>query len=116
MPLSISSRNDSGIAILGLNGSLTLGPRLRTFHSSIERVLTEAGCAGLVLNLAGVSAMDSAGIGELVTIHTKASSRGIPVVLVQASSRVKEILSITRVDSLFRFADDEGSAVRGLRR
>jgi anti-anti-sigma factor len=115
MALTISSRNDGGIAILEMTGNLTLGPRLRTFQSRIERVLTEKTCAGLVLNFAGLTALDSAGIGELVKTHSRAASRGVSVVLVKASTHVKEVLAITRVDSLFSFADDERSALRELR-
>jgi anti-sigma B factor antagonist len=115
MPLTISSRADAGIAILEVTGNLTLGPRLRTFQSSAERALTKQGCAGLVLNFAGLSALDSAGIGELVKIHSRAVSRGVSVVLVKVSSHIKEVLAITRVDSLFTFADDERSALREIR-
>jgi len=116
MLLSITSRSENGIAILQIHGSLTLGPRLRTFQSRADRALSEAGCNGLVLNFSSVSVLDSAGIGELVMLHSTASSRGIPVALVQASPRVKELLRTTRLHVLFACADDEKTAVGEFRR
>jgi anti-anti-sigma factor len=114
MALSITSRGANSIAILQLQGNVTIGPHLRSFQSRARRVLEEDGCRGLVLNFAGVSALDSAGIGELVKIHSLAAARGIRAVIAQASPRVKELLAITRVDALFAFADSELSALKGL--
>jgi anti-anti-sigma factor len=111
----LSSRSEHGIGILQVHGSITLGPHLRSFHARAERMLKEPGCAGLVLNFASVSALDSAGIGELVMIHSAAARRGVRVVVVKASPRIRELLVITRVDGLLAFADDESSAIRGLR-
>jgi anti-anti-sigma factor len=115
MGMSISSRSDGGIAILEIHGNIRLGPSLHAFQSKARRVLNEPGCAGLVLNLAQVSGMDSAGIGGLVAIHSSAARRGLRVVVVRPSAGVKEILAITRVDELFNFVGDEHSAIRSLR-
>jgi anti-sigma B factor antagonist len=115
MGMSIASRNDGGIAILEVRGSITLGPSLRAFQHRARRVLNEPGCAGLILNLAEVPVMDSAGIGGLVAIHSSAARRGLRVVVVRPGARVKEVLAITRVEALFSFVDDERSAIRELR-
>ena len=112
---SISSRIDGGIAILEVHGSITLGPSSRGLQARARLVLNEPGCAGLVLNLADVSSLDSAGVGGLVAIHSSAARRGLRVVLVRPSDRVKEVLDITHVGTLFSFADDEHSALRDLR-
>jgi anti-anti-sigma regulatory factor len=50
-----------------------------------------------------------------VTIHSTAARRGLKVVIVRPSERVKEVLAITRVEELFTFAGDERSAIRDLR-
>jgi anti-sigma B factor antagonist len=112
--MNITSRSVAGIAILEVHGSITLGPHLHAFQSRARHVLDEPGCLGLILNLAAVSSMDSAGIGGLVAIHSRAAHRGLQVVLVRPSERVKEILAITRVEALFHFAGDEHSAIREL--
>ena len=115
MGMSISSRSVDGIAILEVHGNVTLGPSLHAFQARARRVLNEPGCAGLVLNLAEVSGMDSAGIGGLVAIHSRAAHRGLHVILVRPNTSVKAILALTRVDQLFRFAGDEHTAIRDLR-
>jgi anti-sigma B factor antagonist len=116
MAMSISSRDDGGIAILEVHGDITLGPSSRGLQSRSRRVLNEPGCGGLILNLADVSSLDSAGIGGLVSIHSSAARRGLRVVVVRPSERVKEVLAITRVDELFSFAGDERSAILDLRK
>jgi len=115
MGMNISSRSDGRIAILEVHGDITLGPSSRAFQSRARHVLNEPGCAGLVLNLAEVTGIDSAGIGGLVAIHSSAARRGLRVVLVRPSERVKEVLAITRVEELFSFAGDERAAMRDLR-
>jgi anti-anti-sigma factor len=111
MSLIVSSRSDRGVAIFQPQGTLTLGPALHKLQGLVDRGVNDAGCTGLVLDLAGVSGIDSAGIGELVRIQSIAARRRLRVVLVQASPRLKEMLAVTRVDALFIFADDERSAL-----
>jgi anti-sigma B factor antagonist len=111
MALMVSSRSDRGVAIVRPQGKLTLGPALHGFQRCVDRGVSDAHCAGLVLDLAQVSEMDSAGIGELVRIHSTAAHRRFRVVLVRAGPRLKEMLAVTRVDGLFIFADDERSAL-----
>ena len=111
MGLILSSRNDRGVAIFRPQGKLTLGPALHGFQKRVDRGIRDAHCGGLVLDLAQVSGMDSAGIGELVRIHSTAARRRLRVVLARASPQLKEMLAVTRVDALFIFADDERSAL-----
>jgi anti-anti-sigma factor len=113
--LAIATRKEGTIAIIHARGAVTLGPSLRAFNHRARRSLIEPGCTGLVMNLADVTAIDSAGIGALITIHSSASRHKIPVILVRPSARVREVLSITRVDALFRFAVDEHAAIDDLR-
>jgi anti-sigma B factor antagonist len=65
-----------------------------------------------VLNLAAVSAIDSAGVGELMKIHTFAIRRELRLVLAAVNPKIAEMLKITRLDSLFSTCADEASALR----
>jgi stage II sporulation protein AA (anti-sigma F factor antagonist) len=111
MPLIVSSRTDRGVAIFQPQGKLALGPALHNFQVRVDRALSDKSCAGLVLNLDRVSDMDSAGIGELVKIHSTAARRRLRVALVQVSPRLMEMLAITRVDAFFILADSEPAAL-----
>jgi anti-anti-sigma factor len=114
MALIVSSRSDRGVAIFQPQGKLTLGPALHAFRERVDQAIGDPCCVGIVLNLAQVPAMDSAGIGELVAIHSTAARRRLRIALVQPSPRLKDVLVLTRADALFSFNDDESSAVATL--
>src|SRR5207245_591450 len=73
----LSTRFAGSVAIVQLQGSLTLGPNLRRLAPNIEKTLVGKASTGLILNLAGVSDADSSGLGELVAIHTAAKRRRV---------------------------------------
>ncbi len=60
----------------------------------------------LIFDLTGVNYMDSSAIGSLVNAHVSCSHRGTQMALVGVNERVKQILTITKVASLFKFYDD----------
>jgi anti-sigma B factor antagonist len=111
----VSTRHAGKIAIVHLLGKFTLGPALRRVKPQIDAAMSAQGSAALILNLAGVSAMDSAGLGELVTIHTSAARRGVPTVLASVSPRVLEMFAVTRLDGIFTVCSDDEAAVEQLR-
>ena len=110
MALVVSSRTDRGVAIVTPQGKLTLGPALHTFQRHVDSALSDARCTGVVLDMAEVSGMDSAGMGELVAMHSRAARRRLRVVLVKTRPSLKQMLAVTHLDALFVFADDEPSA------
>jgi anti-anti-sigma factor len=111
MSLMISTRHSGTVAIVHIQGELTLGPPLRTLKSQIERAVSGNQATGLVLHLGGISGIDSAGLGELVAIHSLAAHHGFRVALVQPNHRVRELLEMTHVDGFFTFHDDEPAAL-----
>ena len=113
MPLVLMLRHAGPVAVVGVRGPLTLSPTLRGFKKQIERFCT-AETTSVVLNLAEVSEMDSAGIGELVAMYSSAKRRGADVALVGIHPRLREMLRLTRVDALFTIYDDEAAAIAGL--
>ncbi len=115
MSLIISTRYDGEIAIVHVQGALTIGPALAALKSRVERAVSEKSSTGLVLNLSGVAGMDSAGLGELLAIHSLATRNGFRVALVRAAPRLKDMLAVTHIDGFFSFHDDEPSAVVALR-
>src|ERR1700736_4185961 len=110
----LSSRHEGKIAIVQVQGKLTLGPTLRRIKPRIDELLASKPTTGLVMSLAGVSAMDSAGLGELVTIHSSAARRGVRMVLANVSPSIQQLLAITRLDGILPAYAGEAAAIEGL--
>ena len=108
----LSIRYAGQAAIVNLSGRLTLNPAVNQIKSRIEALLNKKPATGLVLDLAAVPAMDSAGIGELMKIHAFARRRGIRMALVHVNPRIAEMLKITRLDGLLSVCGDEISALQ----
>ena len=107
----LSSRHAGKIAVVRLDGRLTLSPALHKLKPRVDTILASNSSTGLVLDLSAVPDIDSAGIGELLTIHTSATRRGMRVALASVDRRVTEVLEITRLDGIFTICDDEKSAL-----
>jgi anti-sigma B factor antagonist len=66
----------------------------------------------LLLNLADVTYIDSSGIGELVSGFTTVTNQGGRLKLLRLTKRVKDLLQITKLYTVFEVYDDEAEAVR----
>jgi anti-sigma B factor antagonist len=69
----------------------------------------EAGERQFVLNLHDVSYMDSAGLGQLVTAYTTVMTAGGNLRLLSPGPRVRRLLEITKLDSVFTILENEGA-------
>jgi anti-sigma B factor antagonist len=92
-------------------GRITLGEGSSTFRDTL-RDLVAKGHKKLLLNLAEVSYIDSSGIGELVSGFTTVTNQGGRLKLVGLTKRVKDLLQITKLYTVFEVYDDEAEAVR----
>jgi anti-sigma B factor antagonist len=71
----------------------------------------EAGTRDLLINLADVSTIDSSGIGELVSAYTTVTNRGGSLKLLNLPAKVRDILQITQLVTVFDIFDDEVDAI-----
>ena len=111
--LTITKEPKGSIVILHLSGDLTLGPGVSALSKAARDVIVTDPPAGLVIDLTGVDRIDSAGMGELVIMNTRAGSRaGMAICSVQ--SRVRELLRITHLDGVLSLYRDEAAAIAGL--
>ncbi len=115
MPLSVTSRIEDGFAILELAGSMTLSPSLNALRDTAREVLNTNKLSGLILRVAGVTATDSAGLGELTVVYTFATRRKCPLRLVEVSPSLHKMLELTRLDGLLPSAPDIATAKKELR-
>jgi anti-sigma B factor antagonist len=95
----MTTRQVGDVTVIDAAGRITLGDGATTFRDTI-RDLAAAGHKKLLLNLAEVSYIDSSGIGEMVSGFTT------------VTNRVKDLLQITKLYTVFEVHDDEAAAVR----
>ena len=92
-------------------GRITLGEGASSFRETL-RDLVSKGNKKLLLNLADISYIDSSGIGELVSGFTTVTNQGGQLKLLNLTKRVKDLLQITKLYTVFEVFDDEAAAVR----
>ena len=108
--MKIDARHDRGVTILSPKGKITIGVGDVALRDAVHEAL-EAGATNILLNLSGVSTIDSSGIGELVSAYTTVSNRSGKLKLVSLPPKVSDILQITQLIQVFEVYDSEQEAV-----
>jgi anti-sigma B factor antagonist len=80
-------------------------------RNAVQDVMN-SGANKVLINMRGVSTIDSSGIGELVSAYTTATNRGAKLKLYELPDKVSDILTITQLITVFDVYDNEGDAVR----
>ena len=111
MSLKMSNREVNGIVIIDLSGQLTLGESSAAIRDEV-RDQTSQGSRKILLNLANVTYIDSAGLGELTAAYTSVKNRGGELKLLNLTKRVHDLMQITKLYTVFDVKDDEASAVK----
>ena len=111
--MTINVRTVDRATILDLNGPFKAGEADQAFRSSVGEVLS-AGVTNIAVNLAGVSFLDSSGVGSLVRTFSTLKERGGELRLFGASKQVAQILRMVRLDKVLGLAQDETTALSGL--
>ncbi len=109
--MEIAERKVSDVTILDLSGKMTLGEGDEMLKQAINTLLA-AGTKKLVLNLENVPYIDSAGLGEVVRTHTTVSRQGGSLKLLNLTKRIEDLLSITKLLTVFDTYDSEAEAVK----
>jgi anti-sigma B factor antagonist len=103
----IRAQEENGVLMLDISGRLTiLDQHLR---STVSRFL-RAGRRQFVLRMKDVSYIDSCGLGELVSVYTSIRSSGGHMRLLNPSERVRELLSTTRLDTIFEITEERSDS------
>ena len=111
MSAKLTSRQVGDVTVIDAAGRITLGDGASSFRDTI-RDLAAKGNKKLLLNLAEVSYIDSSGIGEMVSGFTTVTNSGGQLKLLGLSKRVKDLLQITKLYTVFEVFDDETTAIR----
>lgn len=112
MSVKLSTRQVGDVTVIDAVGRITLGEGASTFRDTIKD-LAGKGNQKILLNLSEVSYIDSSGIGELVSGFTTVTNHGGQLKLIGLTKRVKDLLQITKLYTVFEVYDDEAQAVRG---
>lgn len=108
--MNIAVRKAGSIVILDLNGQLKLGENEQAFRQQFQDLL-EKSVHHIAVNLAGVSYIDSSGIGALVRALTQAKKAGARCTFFSPTKPVSQLIHMVRLDSVLDIADDEASAL-----
>jgi anti-sigma B factor antagonist len=108
--LSISTRELDGVTILDLSGRITLGEGSVQLRDAIRDLISK-GVKHILLNLGDVNYIDSSGLGELVSAFTTAKNQNADVKLLNLTKKVKDVLQVTKLYTVFDIYDDEASAI-----
>ncbi|HEX4156181.1 MAG TPA: STAS domain-containing protein [Acidobacteriaceae bacterium] len=92
-------KTEPNMAVVNFTGALTLGTSLLTADSKLQQTIRE-GFSRLVLNMAGVPYLDSAGLGVLVQTSGLAREHGGELRMCGVSERVASLVKMTRTDEL----------------
>jgi anti-sigma B factor antagonist len=107
----IEERIIGDVTVLDLKGKMTLGEGDELLKDKINSLLA-AGKKKLLLNLESVPYIDSAGLGEVVRTYTTVSRQGGSLKLLNLTKRIEDLLSITKLLTVFDTYDNEAEAVK----
>ena len=107
----IEQRAVGGVAVLDLKGKLALGDGDGLLKDKVHSLVFQ-GLKEIALNLGGLSYMDSAGLGELISVHSTATRAGGHIKVFNLTKRVSDLLTITKVLTVFDVFESEQEALK----
>ena len=110
MALKMTSREVDGVTVVALDGRIVLGEESNALREKIKSMVAE-GRKKIVLNMDGVTFIDSAGLGTLVAAHHSAKAQGASLRLCHLGTKFQEVLQITKLMTIFDVYNTEAEAV-----
>ncbi len=109
--MKIDIRHLDGVTILAPKGKITIGAGDIALREAVAEALA-AGVRNILLDLGGVSTIDSSGIGEMVSAYTTVTNRGGKLKLLKLPPKVQDILQITQLITVFDVYETEKEALK----
>jgi anti-sigma B factor antagonist len=109
--MQISERAVGDVMVVDVKGKITLGEGDELLKDKVNSLINQ-GQRKIVLNLADVPYLDSAGLGEVVRAYTTVSRQGGSLKLLNLTKRITDLLAITKLLTVFETFDSEDEAVR----
>ena len=111
MSVKLSTRQVGDVAVIDVAGRITLGEGSSALRENLRDMVSK-NQKKILLNLGEVSYIDSSGIGELVSGFTTVTNSGGQLKLLNLNKRVKDLLQITKLYTVFDVHEDEAGAIR----
>jgi len=107
----MTDRQIDGVDVVEIEGRIVLGEESNTFREKVKSLLA-SGNKKVVLNMAQVSYIDSAGLGTLVATFHSAKTQGATLKLANLGTKFKEVLQVTKLMTVFDTYDSEAAAIQ----
>jgi anti-sigma B factor antagonist len=112
--LNIRERQAGDVTVLDMDGKITIGEGSVALRGAVRRLIEE-GKKKILLNLSNVGYVDSSGIGELVSSFTTVNREGGQLKLLNLTQKIKDLLAITKLLTVFDTYTDEPSALNSFK-
>ena len=109
--MKASSRIVDGVEVIRLEGKITIGAGDQQLREVISNAIN-AGNSKILLDMSGVTTIDSSGIGELVGSYTTVTNRGGKLKLLHLPAKLNELLHVTQLITVFEVYENEQEAVK----
>ena len=109
--LYIDQRRNADVTILDLKGRLRVGGNAVALHRSIRALVLEKKTQ-IILNLAGVTFIDSCGLGELVASQVSVENKSGEIKLIGLTDQLRELFRATRLLAVFDIYANEAEAIQ----
>ena len=94
--VTIETRDVGDVKILSFKGKITIGAGDLQMREAIHGALA-SNCRKLVVDLGGVTTIDSSGVGELVGCFTTATNKGAKLKLLNLPPKISDVLTVTQL-------------------
>ena len=105
--MKATTRDVNGIAIIKVDGKITIGAG----DQQLRDVIANANSQKILLDLSGVTTIDSSGIGELVGSYTTVTNKGGKLKLLHLPAKLNELLHVTQLITVFEVYESEQEAL-----
>ena len=113
--MQIAERESGAVTVLDLSGKMTLGEDGNLLKDKLQSLLHQ-NKKNILFNLANVSYVDSAGLGAIVSAYTTVTREGGSLKLANVTKKLQDLLSITKLLTVFETFDSEDEAIRSYKK
>jgi anti-sigma B factor antagonist len=109
--MEIMQRRQGNVVILDIYGAISMGESKEKFAEVMDELLSQPD-TNVLVNFAGINYVDSTGIGELVGYLNKFVESNRQLKILKAHDRVRKLLQITKLDTIFEIFEDEEAGLK----